>query len=90
MHTGKPGFKHRQNRPDLRIEYIHMNALLGYVVNIVIGAVMEMNAIDTAMKSKVLRALNKVIWIQNDLFARHYIPLTGADGTGMITPTSEK
>lgn len=90
MHTGKPGFKHRQNRPDLRVEYIHMSALLGYVVDIVIGAVMNMEEIDTAMKSRVLRALNKVIWVQNDLFARHYIPLTIEDGTGIITPASEK
>jgi len=77
MHTGKPGFKHREKRPDLRVEYIHMSVLLGYVVDIVIGAVMDMDAIDTVMKSRVLRALNKVIWIQNDLFARHYIAVNG-------------
>jgi len=73
MHTGQPGFKHREKRPELRVEYIHMSALLGYVVDIVVGAVMEMTEIDTATKSKVIRALNKVIWIQNDLFARHYL-----------------
>lgn len=52
-----------------------MSALLGYVVDILIGAVMEMNEdiVDVKMKSRVLRALNKVIWIQNDLFARHYV-----------------
>lgn len=77
MHTGKPGFKHRAKRPDLRVEYIHMSVLLGYVVDIVIGAVMAMDEIDTTTKSRVLRALNKVIWIQNDLFARHYIPVGG-------------
>ena len=75
MHTGQPGFKHRAKRPELRVEYIHMSALLGYVVDIVIGAVMEMKEEDVSMemKSKVLRALNKVVWIQNDLFARHYV-----------------
>src|SRR6187402_779035 len=71
MHTGKPGFKHREKRPDLRVEYIHMSVLLGYVVDIVVGAVMNMEVIDTQMKSRVIRALNKVIWVQNDLFARH-------------------
>ena len=50
-----------------------MNALLGYVVGIVIDAVMEMDVIDTTLKSKVIKAFNKVIWIQNDLFARHYM-----------------
>ena len=23
MHTGKPGFKHREKKPELRVEYIH-------------------------------------------------------------------
>ena len=88
MHTGKPGFKHREERPDLRVEYIHMGALLGYVVDIVVGAVMELDVIDTQMKSRVIRALNKVVWIQNDLFARHYIPSRGSPET--VTPPSEK
>lgn len=80
MHTGKPGFKHREKRPDLRVEYIHMGALLGYVVDIVISAVMDMSEIDTQTKMSVLRAFNKVVWIQNDLFARHYIAEKNAQG----------
>ncbi|RDL39641.1 Uncharacterized protein BP5553_03981 [Venustampulla echinocandica] len=78
MHTGKPGFKHRRNRPDLKVDYIHMGALLGYVQDILIDAVMDMD-IDLATKSNVLRALNKMLWIQNDLFARHYIPSEKAE-----------
>ncbi len=63
-----------------------MGALLGYVVDIVVGAVMEMNEIDNVMKSRVMRALNKVVWIQNDLFARHYIGKVEVD---TITPPPE-
>ncbi|TAQ87414.1 hypothetical protein B7494_g4244 [Chlorociboria aeruginascens] len=73
MHTGKPGFKHRVNKPELRVEYIHMSALLGFVVDIVIGAVLALEGVELETKGNVLRALNKVIWIQNDLFSRHYI-----------------
>lgn len=73
MHTGRPGFKHRENRPDLRVEYIHMSALLGHVISIVVGAVMGMGDVPNETKSKVMLALNKVLWIQNDLIARHYI-----------------
>lgn len=80
MHTGLPGFKHREKKPELRVEYIHMSVLLGYVVDIVVGAVMEME-IENVMKSRVIRALNKVVWIQNDLFARHYLPKAG-ENTG--------
>lgn len=63
-----------------------MGALLGYVVDIVVGAVMEMTEIDNVMKSRVMRALNKVVWIQNDLFARHYI---GKVGPEVVTPPPE-
>lgn len=72
MHTGKPGFNHRENKPELRVEYIHIGALLGYVLNVVIGVVMTLE-VDIETKSKVILALNKVLWIQNDLFTRHYI-----------------
>lgn len=80
MHTGKPGFKHREKRPDLRVEYIHIGALLGYVVDIIVGAVLEMDAIDIKMKCRVIKAFNKIVWIQNDLFARHYMH-DGDEGT---------
>jgi len=60
----------------VRLICVIVGALLGYVIDIVIGAVMEMDVIDNKMKGRVLRAFNKVLWIQNDLFARHYL----ADG----------
>jgi len=86
MHTGQPGFKHRVKRPELRVEYIHMGALLGYVVDIVVGAVMSMDVIDNEMKCKVIRALNKVVWIQNDLMARHYLVKNGDEADQAVTP----
>jgi hypothetical protein len=72
MHTGKPGFKHRQNRPDLRVAYIHMSALLGYVVDIVLTAVLGLEGVETEMKVRICRAFNRVVWVQNDLIARWY------------------
>ncbi len=85
MHTGIPGFKHRTNKPELRVEYIHIGLLLGmpttsetcwilllslmlesgYVVDILLSAVLGAD-LDIATKTAVLRAFNKVIWIQND------------------------
>jgi len=76
MHTDKPSFKHRAKCSDLRVEYIHIGALLGYVVDIIVGAVMEMD-IDGKMKERVIRAFNKVVWIQNDLFAWNYMLVCG-------------
>jgi len=71
MHTGEAGFKHREKKPGLRVEYMHMALLLGFVEDLVVGAVMEAD-LDIDTKIKVTRAFNKLLWIQNDLFARHY------------------
>ncbi|KAG8999304.1 hypothetical protein FRB94_006235 [Tulasnella sp. JGI-2019a] len=87
MHTGQPGFAHRKNKPELRVDYMHMAALLGYVVDVVLGAVIEHPDLDGPTKSAILRALNKVIWIQNDLFARHYMP-DSYNPTSALAPLS--
>jgi len=73
MHTGVPGFKHREKRPELRVEYVHMGLLLGYVEDVVVESVLRMDGVDADTKGKVARAFNKLLWIQNDLFARHYV-----------------
>ncbi|KAH9483330.1 hypothetical protein JR316_0005436 [Psilocybe cubensis] len=81
MHTGQAGFAHRKSKPPLRVEYIHCSILLGYVQDIVINAVITHPDLDITTKNAVMRAVNKVIWIQNDLFARHYIAETEAATT---------
>jgi hypothetical protein len=73
MHTGEPGFKHRARRPELRVEYVHMGLLLGYVEDLVLGAVMASDEISLQEKTAALKAWNKLLWIQNDLFAKHYV-----------------
>ncbi|KAI1912274.1 hypothetical protein LOZ12_006679 [Ophidiomyces ophidiicola] len=74
MHTGEPGFKHRARRPQLRVELMHCSALLGFVEDIVVTAVLGAEEIDLPTKTKVIRAFNKLLWIQNDLFLKHYTP----------------
>ena len=78
-HTGVPGLKHRVHRPDLRVEYMHMALLLGYVEEVFVSTVLGMDQLDTPTKKAVLSAWNKLLWIQNDLFARHYVV---DEGTG--------
>ncbi|KAL9116568.1 MAG: hypothetical protein Q9187_006906 [Circinaria calcarea] len=68
-HTGV----HREKKPDLRVEFMHLALLLGFVEDVLLGAVMGAEQLDAETKSKVLRAWNKVLWVQNDLFARHYV-----------------
>jgi len=67
MHTGASGFK-----KELKVDYIHVGMLLGYVVDILLSAVLAAD-LEITTKTAVLKAFNKVIWIQNDLFSRHYL-----------------
>ena len=87
MHTGVPGFKHREKRPELRVEYIHMGLLLGYVEDVVVKSVLATDGVDADTKGKVASAFNKLLWIQNDLFARHYVvdKDSGTQPQGMTT-----
>lgn len=73
MHTGQPGFAHRAKRPELRVEVQHCSLLLGCVLDMVLQEVMNADQLENETKMKTLKALNKLIWIQNDLFQRHYV-----------------
>jgi len=74
-HTGSldSGLKSRKSKPELCVEYREVNLLLGWVENAVTEIVMGVETLDVKTKVDVLKALNKYWWIQNDLFARHYI-----------------
>ncbi|KAI5292413.1 hypothetical protein KEM52_006376 [Ascosphaera acerosa] len=73
MHTGNPGFKHREKRPELYVELQHCALLLGWVVDTVIKFIMGLDAVDNEKKTRLLTAFSKLIWLQNDLFLRHYV-----------------
>ncbi|QRW20785.1 protoglobin protein [Rhizoctonia solani] len=78
MHTGKAGFKHREKKDPLFVDYAHCAILLGYVQSMLTSAVMARDDLSDEVKTATLLAINKVMWIQNDLFARHYIPSSGS------------
>jgi hypothetical protein len=46
---------------------------LAYIQDIVVGAVMRMEDVDLTKRISVVRAFGKLIWLQNDLIARHYV-----------------
>mmetsp|Transcript_4090 Transcript_4090/g.6056 ORF Transcript_4090/g.6056 Transcript_4090/m.6056 type:complete len:235 (+) Transcript_4090:44-748(+) len=66
IHTAGVGAK------SINVDYTHINALMGYVEDVVLGALLEADVEEEA-KRKTIRAYNKLLWIQNDLFARHYV-----------------
>lgn len=58
---------------ELHVEYIHVGVLLGFIQDVVIEALMAHTELSFQQKVALIRALSKVIWIQNDLFARWYV-----------------
>lgn len=66
MHSGQV------RRSPLNIEYIHLGACLGYIQDIWIEAMMSHPHLSLRRKIALVRAVNKILWIQNDLFARYH------------------
>lgn len=66
MHSGQV----RQS--PLNIEYIHIGACMGYIQDIWIEAMMSHPHLSLRRKIALVRAVNKILWIQNDLFARYH------------------
>ncbi|KAE8347986.1 Protoglobin-domain-containing protein [Aspergillus coremiiformis] len=54
----------------LNIEYIHMGACLGFIQDIFTEALMSHPRLSLQRKTALVRAIGKVIWIQNDLIAK--------------------
>ncbi|KAI9150112.1 globin-like-protein [Paramyrothecium foliicola] len=67
MHVGL-GRKH-----PLHIEYVHLGVCLGFISDIMTEAILSHPRLPLQRKTALVKALNKVIWIQNDLMAKWHI-----------------
>ncbi|KUJ12405.1 uncharacterized protein LY89DRAFT_673386 [Mollisia scopiformis] len=67
MHTGI-GRVH-----PLHIEYIHIGVCLSFIQDVFTEAILSHPRISLSRKISIVKALGKVIWIQNDLFAKWYV-----------------
>ena len=65
IHTPKAGSK------DIDVPLVQMNALMGFVADALTATILGLG-LDRATEVKTLRAFGKLLWIQNDLIARHY------------------
>ena len=65
MHTPKAGSK------DLDVPPVQMNALLGFVADALTATILGLG-LPRDVEVKTLRAFGKLLWVQNDLIARHY------------------
>ena len=67
MHVGR-GRAH-----PLHVEYIHIGATLAFVQDVLVEAILEHPRLAMQRKIALVKALGKVVWIQNDLFAKWYV-----------------
>lgn len=67
MHVGQ-GREH-----PLHIEYIHIGACLSFIQDTFTEAILSHPRMQLHRKIGLVKALGKVIWIQNDLFAKWYV-----------------
>lgn len=67
MHVGQ-GRAH-----PLHVEYVHIGVTLSFVQDILTEAVLSHPRLKMERKIALVKALCKVIWIQNDLFAKWYV-----------------
>ena len=57
----------------LHIEYIHIGACLSFIQDIMTEAILSHPRLHLTKKIALVKALGKIIWIQNDLFAKWHI-----------------
>ncbi|KAI1500906.1 Protoglobin-domain-containing protein [Biscogniauxia marginata] len=67
MHVGR-GRQH-----PLHIEYVHIGACLSFIQDTLTEALLSHPRLKMDRKVALVKALGKVIWIQNDLFAKWYV-----------------
>ncbi len=65
IHTASMG------NPQIDIPLVEMNALMGFVADAINATIIGLD-IPTEMKFDAIRAFGKLLWVQNDLIARHY------------------
>mmetsp|Transcript_7542 Transcript_7542/g.28340 ORF Transcript_7542/g.28340 Transcript_7542/m.28340 type:complete len:237 (-) Transcript_7542:2755-3465(-) len=82
MHT-----KHEGRGKSLDVPYVWMNSLMGYVHDILNNAIMDLG-LDHDTEKQVVRSFSKLLWIQNDLFGRHYVKETD-DPTAQVSKNDQ-
>ncbi|KAI8073827.1 Protoglobin-domain-containing protein [Gongronella butleri] len=61
-----------EKKSKINVDYVHINALMGFVETTLVGGIMSLN-LDRETEGAALSAFNKLLWIQNDFFARFYM-----------------
>lgn len=69
----------------LHVEYIHLGACLSFIQDILTEAILSHPRLHLQRKVALVKAIGKVIWIQNDLMAKWHV----RDGSEFIEQGQE-
>lgn len=74
MHTGQNELKHRKlmGKAPLYVDLMHLALLLAWTLDILTPVILSYTEYPLSRRIEIMRAFQKVTWIQNDLFTRHY------------------
>ena len=85
MHTNQAG------STSINVDYIHINALLGYLEHLLIDVLWTIDNVNNQVKRDMITAVNKLFWIQNDFFTMHYLRTwNGDESTTTKSPSVNK
>jgi hypothetical protein len=65
----------------INVPLVQMNALLGFVADAVNATILSAD-LPAEAQAKAIRAFSKLLWLQNDLIARHYAAPVSPVGAG--------
>jgi len=69
----------------LHVEYIHLGACLSFIQDILTEAILSHPRLHIQRKIALVKAIGKVIWIQNDLMAKWHV----RDGEEYVSDNSD-
>lgn len=75
MHTGTAGLKHRKlmGKDSLHVDIMHLAILLAWTLDAITPIILGNEEFPLDRRIEIMRAFQKVVWIHNDLFTRHYV-----------------
>jgi hypothetical protein len=90
QYIARVGLKHtdKAGASSINVDFIHINALLAYIENLLIDTIYSSETIDDKMKKAAIMALNKCFRIQCDFFLMHYT-MTSKDNVSTCSTTDQ-
>jgi hypothetical protein len=79
-HVGRIHRNIKRKKSGINVEYVHINALFGYVSAGLLSSILDAN-LPKAQEKETIIAVNKLLWLQNDFFGMFVLKLNSKQNT---------